>query len=203
MLVVGLVMAPSGSIMMAAAPVSAKISATWGPKWSLMLGALVVATGYCVGVFSMGAVWQLVVISSVIGAGIGLAYGAMTSLVMAAVPASKTASANSLNTLMRSIGTSLSSAVAGLVLAQLTTQLGGVSIPAQTAFQVVMGVGAAAALAELAVAAFLPSHRAAASSRGTAEYFGITNINDTMPARSETLPPWCRDELKTSWLCGG
>jgi MFS family permease len=90
----------------------------------------------------MGAVWQLVVISSVIGAGIGLAYGAMTSLVMAAVPASKTASANSLNTLMRSIGTSLSSAVAGLVLAQLTTQLGGVSIPAQSAFQVVMGVGA-------------------------------------------------------------
>jgi hypothetical protein len=43
MLVVGLVMAPSGFVMMAVAPVSAKISATWGPKWSLMFGALVVA----------------------------------------------------------------------------------------------------------------------------------------------------------------
>ncbi len=117
----------------------------------------------------MGAVWQLVVISSVIGAGIGLAYGAMPSLVMGAVPGSETASANSLNTLMRSIGTSLSSAVAGVALAQLTIQLGGVSIPSQPAFQVVMGLGAAAALATLAVAAFLPGHRAAASGRGTGE----------------------------------
>lgn len=165
MLIVGLVMAPSGFVMMAVAPVSARISATWGPKWSLMLGALVVAAGYCAGVFAMGAVWQLTVISSVIGAGIGLAYGAMPSLVMGAVPVFETASANSLNTLMRSIGTSLSSAVAGMVLAQLTTKLGGASIPSQSAFQVVMGLGAAAALAALAVAAFLPNHRSSASSR--------------------------------------
>ncbi|MCZ9882836.1 MFS transporter [Arthrobacter sp. B2a2-09] len=169
MLVVGLVMAPSGFVMMAVAPVSARISATWGPKWSLMLGALVVAAGYGFGVVAMGAVWQLVVVSIVIGAGIGLAYGAMPSLVMGAVPASETASANSLNTLMRSIGTSLSSAVAGVVLAQLTTTLGGVSMPSQGAFQLVMGVGAAAALGAFAVAAFLPRYRAAALSRASAE----------------------------------
>jgi hypothetical protein len=88
---------------------------------------------------------------------------------MGAVTAAETASANSLNTLMRSIGTSLSGAVAGVALAQLTTQLGGASIPSQSAFQVVTGIGAAAALAELAVAAFLPGHRAAASGRGTGE----------------------------------
>lgn len=52
MLVVGLVMAPSGFVMMAVAPVSARISATWGPKWSLMLGALVVAAGYGFGVLA-------------------------------------------------------------------------------------------------------------------------------------------------------
>jgi MFS family permease len=169
MLVVGLVMAPSGFVMMAVAPVSAKISATRGPKWSLMLGALVVAAGYGFSIVAMGTVWQLVIVSSVIGAGIGLAYGAMPSLVMGAVPASETASANSLNTLMRSIGTTLSSAVAGVVLAQLTIKLGGASIPSQSAFQVVMGVGAAAALAALAVAAFLPGHHATAFSPGPAD----------------------------------
>ncbi|WP_437773461.1 MFS transporter [Arthrobacter sp. KNU40] len=169
MLAVGLVMAPSGLVMMAVAPVAARISAAWGPRWSLMLGALVVAAGYGFGIVAMGDVWQLVVVSMVIGAGIGLAYGAMPSLVMSAVPASETASANSLNTLMRSIGTSLSSAVAGLVLAQLTTTQGGVSMPSQGAFQVVMGLGAAAALAALAVAAFLPRDRAAALSRASAE----------------------------------
>jgi MFS family permease len=155
-LTVGLVMAPSGFVMMAVAPVSAKISSTWGPKWSLMAGALLVAVGYGTGVFALGTLWQLVVISSVIGAGIGIAYGAMPALVMGAVPAGETASANSFNTLMRSIGTSLSSAVAGVVLAQLTVKAGPVSVPSQAAFQIVMGIGAAAAVTALLITAFLP-----------------------------------------------
>jgi len=165
LLVVGLVMAPSGLVMMAVAPLSARISATAGPKWSLMLGALLVAVGYGIGIVVLDEVWQLVVISVVVGAGIGVAYGAMPSLVMGAVKASETASANSLNTLMRSIGTSLSSAVAGVVLAQLTLDLGGLAVPSEDAFRLVMGVGAAAALAALLVAAFLPRYRAPGSRR--------------------------------------
>lgn len=165
LLVVGLVMAPSGLVMMAVAPLSARISATAGPKWSLMLGALLVAAGYGIGIAALDEVWQLVVISIVVGAGIGVAYGAMPSLVMGAVAASETASANSLNTLMRSIGTSLSSAVAGVVLAQLTLDLGGVAVPSEDAFRLVMGVGAAAALAALLVAAFLPRYRAPGARR--------------------------------------
>ncbi|MFI0781030.1 hypothetical protein [Streptomyces sp. NPDC021212] len=42
-----------------------------------------------------------------------------------------TAAANSLNTLMRSIGTSISTAVAGVVLAEMTITLGSVT-PADT-----------------------------------------------------------------------
>ena len=159
LLVVGLVMAPSGLVMMVVAPLSARLSAAAGPKWSLMVGALLVAAGYGIGVVAMSEVWQLVVISVVIGSGIGIAYGAMPALVMGAVDASQTASANSLNTLMRSIGTSLSSAVAGVVLAQLTLDLAGSPVPSEDAFRLVMGIGAAAALAALAIAAFLPRSR--------------------------------------------
>jgi MFS family permease len=156
MLVVGLVMAPSGLVMMALAPVSARITATRGPKTTLMVGAVVVAAGYAVGIVLMSATWHLVLVSSVIGAGIGLAYGAMPSLVMGAVPVSETAAANSLNTLMRSIGTSVSSATAGLVLARLTVQFGPATLPSQNGFRLVLGLGSAAALVALAVAAFLP-----------------------------------------------
>ena len=163
MLVVGLVMAPSGLVMMALAPVSARITATRGPKTTLMLGAVVVAAGYALGIFLMSATWQLVLVSSVIGGGIGLAYGAMPSLVMGAVPVSETAAANSLNTLMRSIGTSVSSATAGLVLARLTVRFGPVDLPSQNGFRLVLGMGAAAALIALAVAAFLPRHSAPAA----------------------------------------
>jgi MFS family permease len=163
MLVVGLVMAPSGLVMMALAPVSARISRTRGPKTTLMLGAVVVAAGYALGIGLMSATWHLVLVSSIIGAGIGLAYGAMPALVMGAVPVSETAAANSLNTLMRSIGTSVSSATAGLILARLTISFGPVTLPSQNGFRLVLGMGSAAALIALAVAAFLPRHAPAAT----------------------------------------
>ncbi|SED03755.1 Major Facilitator Superfamily protein [Amycolatopsis tolypomycina] len=163
MLAVGLVMAPSGLVMMALAPVSARVSRTRGPKTTLMLGAVVVAAGYALGIVLMSATWHLVLVSSIIGAGIGLAYGAMPALVMGAVPVSETAAANSLNTLMRSIGTSVSSATAGLILARLTISFGPATLPSQNGFRLVLGMGAAAALLALAIAAFLPRHAPAAA----------------------------------------
>ncbi|MET7637176.1 MFS transporter [Streptomyces sp. NPDC005438] len=159
MVTVGLVLGPSGLVMMVMAPLSAGISRTAGPRVTLMVGAVVVAAGYSLSLVLMTELWHLVLVSSVIGAGIGLAYGAMPALIMGAVPASETAAANSLNTLMRAIGTSSASAVAGVVLAQMTMRLGPVAVPSQNGFRVVMALGAGAALVALAIAAFLPSHR--------------------------------------------
>ncbi|NWL29479.1 MFS transporter [Paenarthrobacter ureafaciens] len=159
MLVVGLVMAPSGLVMMAVSPLSARITASAGPKWSLISGAVLVAGGYGVGFFLMGALWQLVLVSVMVGAGIGLAYGAMPSLIMGAVPPEESASANGLNSLMRSVGTSLSAALAGLVFAQMSVDLNGTPVPSREAFLMMMAVGAAGALGALGVAAFLPRRK--------------------------------------------
>ncbi|MDP9842758.1 MFS transporter [Streptosporangium lutulentum] len=161
MLAVGLVLAPSGLVMMVTAPLSARISKAKGPKVTLMLGAIVVAAGYGLSIALMSAVWHLVLVSAVIGAGIGLAYGAMPALVMAAVPVSETAAANSFNTLMRSMGTSISSAVAGVVLAQMTTTVGAATFPSANGFRTVMAIGAGAALVAFVFAAFLPRRRPA------------------------------------------
>lgn len=68
MLVAGLVMAPSGVVMMLIAPLPSRITVVRGPKVTLMAGAVVVAVGYGIGVLMMSAVWQLVLIPSVIGA---------------------------------------------------------------------------------------------------------------------------------------
>ncbi|MFG3105009.1 MFS transporter [Streptomyces sp. NPDC048182] len=162
LLTAGLVMAPSGLVMMVFAPVSASVSRSRGPKTTLMIGSLIVAAGYGLNLLLMSEVWHLVLVSCVIGAGIGFTYGAMPALIMGAVPASETAAANSLNTLMRSIGTSVASAVAGVVLAQLTVDLGGFALPSENAFKVVMVLGAGAALLACALASCLPGHRPAA-----------------------------------------
>ncbi|MEV5020039.1 MFS transporter [Streptomyces sp. NPDC053780] len=162
LLTAGLVMAPSGLVMMAFAPVSAKVSKSRGPKVTLMIGALIVAGGYGLNIVLMSEVWHLVLVSCVIGAGIGFTYGAMPALIMGAVPASETAAANSLNTLMRSIGTSVASAIAGVILAQMTVTLGGFALPSENAFKVVMGIGAGAAVLAFALASFIPRHRPSA-----------------------------------------
>jgi EmrB/QacA subfamily drug resistance transporter len=155
-LVAGLVLAPGGLCMMAMSPVSARISAASGPRTSLMVGAVVVAVGYVFGAFEHAHVWELVISSIVISSGIGLAYGAMPSLVMAAVPVTQTAAANSLNTLLRAVGTAVASAVAGVLLAQLTITVGGARVPSDGAFVLVMLLGAASALAALVITAFIP-----------------------------------------------
>lgn len=189
MLVVGLVMAPSGLVMMVMAPASARISNSAGPKVTLMLGAMVVAVGYGVGVVLMSAIWELVLVSGIIGAGIGLAYGAMPALVMGAVPVSETAAANSFNTLMRSIGTSTSSAVAGVVLAELTITLSPATVSAQDGFRVVMAVGAAA-LGALGVATFLPGRqrRRQAAASGSA----APGAHDAVAAHPAAAPAGAR-----------
>ncbi|WP_156757115.1 MFS transporter [Actinokineospora pegani] len=160
MVAVGLVLAPSGLVMMAMAPVSARLSRLRGPKTTLITGALVVAAGYALNVALMSQLWHLVLVSTVIGAGIGLAYGAMPALVMGAVPISETAAANSLNTLMRSIGTSVCSAVAGAVLATMTLRFGPVDLPSPTGFRVILAIGSAAGLVAALIAAFLPGRAA-------------------------------------------
>ncbi|MER6071577.1 MFS transporter [Streptomyces sp. NPDC001817] len=168
MLTVGLVMAPQGLVMMATAPLSAMITKSRGPKTTLMLGAVIVAAGYVLNIVMMSEVWQLILVSCVIGAGVGFAYGAMPALIMGAVPPSETAAANSLNTLMRSIGTSVASAVAGVILAQLTISLGGHALPSENGFEAVMAIGAGAALLAFVLASFLPRPRPATPSPATA-----------------------------------
>ncbi|MEU9273098.1 MFS transporter [Streptomyces sp. NPDC048251] len=161
LLAVGLVMAPQGLVMMVVAAGSAPLSKARGPKVTLMIGAVVVAAGYALNTVMMSEVWHLVFVSCVIGAGVGFAYGALPSLIMSAVPVSETAAANSLNTLMRAIGTSVSSAVAGVILAQMTTTLGSATLPSEDAFKAIMAAGAGAALLALVFAAFIPGRQAA------------------------------------------
>ncbi|MER8185816.1 MFS transporter [Kitasatospora sp. NPDC094015] len=157
----GLCVAPSGLVMMAVSPLSARLSARKGPKVSLFTGALVIALGYALALVLMDRVWGVVLFASLIGAGIAFAYAAMPALIMSAVPASETAAANGLNSLMRAIGTSTSSAVVGVVLAQLTVRMGPVVLPSEQGFRVgfMIGLGAAvlAALVTLAIPARRPS----------------------------------------------
>ncbi|MEU8028968.1 MFS transporter [Streptomyces sp. NPDC049099] len=167
MVVAGLCVAPLGLTMMFTAPVYARLSAKYGPKTTLIIGLLIIALGYGGGLGLMDAAWQTIVTSVVLGAGIGLAYSSLPALIVGAVPASETGAANGLNTLMRSIGTSVSSAVIGMVLANTANDVGGVAIPTMHGFRVSFLIATAAVAVGLLLALFLPSARHAARQEHT------------------------------------
>lgn len=158
-LVAGLLQAPGGIAMMLTSSVSARITERAGPRSSLMMGALVSAVGYAFAVFWHGELWQIVVSVSVAAAGVGIAYGAMPTLIMGAVPLGQTAAANSVNNLTKAVGTSLASATAGMILAGMTTTVAGQTHPSHTAFVLVLLIAAVASLVAVAVAFFLPRAR--------------------------------------------
>ncbi|MGW3348695.1 MFS transporter [Nonomuraea rubra] len=164
MLAAGLWLAPSGLMMMAVSAPGARLSAARGPKTSLFAGALIIALGYGTAFGLMGSAWGLMIASSVGNIGVGLAYGAMPALIMSAVPQSETASANSFNTLMRSIGTSVSAAVVGVILSQLTVSMGGHVLPSESGFRTALLVGCGVALAAALVTLALPKPRPPAES---------------------------------------
>lgn len=105
--------------------------------------------------------WKLSLLSALIGVGVGIAYGAMPALIVAAVPRTETAAANGLNTLMRSLGTSTCSAVIGAVLAHLTVQSGTISVPSLGAFRIALLLACGASVAGMLVAACIPTRRRA------------------------------------------
>ncbi|MFF2994646.1 MFS transporter [Streptomyces sp. NPDC057950] len=161
MVVAGLCVAPLGLTMMFTAPVYARISAKYGPKVTLILGMLIIGIGYGAGLGLMSAAWQTIVIAVVLGAGIGLAYSSLPALIVGSVPASETGAANGLNTLMRSIGTSVSSAVIGMVLANTANDVGGVAVPTMHGFRVSFMIATGAVAVGLVMALFLPRQRQA------------------------------------------
>jgi len=156
MVAMGLWIAPGGLAMMAVSPISGRLITTRGPKPTLVLGSLVIAAGYASAIFLMGSTWGVMLAGALTSAGVGLAYGSMPALIMASVPHSEMGSANSFNTLMRSIGTTTAAAVLGVVLTQMSTDYQGLFVPTEAGFRVGLVLGCAVALVAAGVAAAIP-----------------------------------------------
>lgn len=157
MLAMGLWMAPAGLTMMLFSPVGARVTAARGAKTTLIIGCLIIMLGYLSSMALLGTTWGLLAVAVTINIGVGFAYGAMPALIMSSVPPSETAAANSFNTLMRSIGSSVAAAVVGAVLAQLSMSLAGHTVPTENGFRVGMLFGGGVALLAAAIGMAIPS----------------------------------------------
>ncbi len=167
-LVGGLCLLPSGLFMLILSPVSARISALAGPKVALALGAAVVAAGFLLRIFLVSHLWEVMAGTAITGAGTGIAYAAMPSLILRAAPQAELAAANGLNSLARTAGSSLASALGGTVLTSQTILLAGTAVPSLAAYRTLFAICAAAALAGALTALLIPIGSPAAATAGPA-----------------------------------
>ncbi|QNS02515.1 MFS transporter [Streptomyces xanthii] len=157
----GVCMLPSGVIMLLFSPVSARISTRWGPRVTLAAGGVVLALGYGIRIVDSTDLWVILVGAAVVSTGTTLAYSALPTLILRAVPAAATASANGVNVLMRTIGQAVSSAAVAAVLVHHTTDVGGLPVPTLHGYQLAFAMAGSVALVATAIALAVPDDRAA------------------------------------------
>jgi MFS family permease len=155
----GLAMVPSGLAMVAMSPVSGWSLARWGGRVVLIFGAGLMALTYVGRVFWADSVAAIVVGSTLVGIGTALAFAALPTLIMSSVPITETASANGLNSLVRSIGTSLASTLVAAIMASYTVEVDDALFATDEAFRTVLVLGAVAAAICVALAALIPTDR--------------------------------------------
>ncbi|MET1038529.1 MAG: MFS transporter [Aeromicrobium sp.] len=158
LLVGGLAMLPSGLAMLLLSPVAAKLIERRGAPQTLALGATIVAAGFLMRIVVHDSLWQVIVGATIIGMGTGVGYASMPALINAHTPPDEIGAANGLNTLFRSLGSSLASAIGGSLLAASTVIVGDFAVPSLEAYQQIFAVCGGAALLAAGLVLLIP-HR--------------------------------------------
>ncbi len=153
----GMALLPAALMMVVAAPISARLTSRYGAKTALIAGALILGIGYVARSLFISSEWEIIVGAMVISMGTAVAYAAMPTIIMSAVPRTETAAANGFNTVVRTIGTATSSAVIATTLTGTTFLIGGALFPQLFAFREIFIVAAVASFLGAMVAAWLPT----------------------------------------------
>lgn len=156
---VALWLLPVGVMSLVFAPLSALLLRRVGAKNTLIVGACVIALGYLTGPMMLHSPWQLLLMSCIVSAGIGIGFGALRTMVLDSVPASEAGASIGLNSQMRSVGTSLGAALMTTVLVSATVRVAGRTVPAEHAFLVCFLIAAAVAVATVVVLGLIPGTR--------------------------------------------
>ena len=153
----GLFLVPSTIGMLLVSPLAGRLASTVGPKVPLVAGAFVSALAFVQLAAAHREPWQIVLGSSLMGIGIGLAFSSMVNLIVEAVPPEQTGVASGMNTIMRSIGGSLGSQVSASIVAASVLTGGG--FPTERGFTIAFAVSGAALAVALLAALAVPGRR--------------------------------------------
>jgi EmrB/QacA subfamily drug resistance transporter len=116
----GLMLLPSAITMFVTGMFVGRLARRLGAKVLVISGCLIGCVAMSILAFAHHQVWEIYLSSAIMGIGFGLAFSAMSALIVAAVPSSQTGVATGMNANIRTIGGSIGAAVmASIVTSQL------------------------------------------------------------------------------------
>ena len=107
----GLYLLPLTVTMFAFGMLSGRIAARYGSKAAVIVGSFFSLGAYLMLAFAHSESWEIYVASTLLGIGLGLAFSAMSNLIVQAVPPAQTGVASGMNANIRTIGGAVGAAV--------------------------------------------------------------------------------------------
>ena len=142
----GLMLLPSAITMFAVGMFTGRLARRFGGKALVIAGCLVGSGAMAILAFAHEQQWEIYLSRALMGVGFGLAFSAMSALVVAAVPASQTGVASGMNANIRTIGGSIGAAAMASI---VTSRLAPSGLPLESGYT----IGFAAMAAGLVLAA--------------------------------------------------
>jgi len=127
----GLMLLPSAVTMFAVGMFTGRLAAWLGGKVLVVAGCLIGAAAMAILAFAHQQQWQIYVSSALMGVGFGLAFAAMSALIVVAVPPSQTGVASGMNANIRTIGGSIGAAAMASI---VTSHLAPSGLPREAAY---------------------------------------------------------------------
>jgi len=150
----GLMLLPSAVTMFVTGMFAGALANRLGGKTLVVAGCLIGALAMAILAFAHTAKWEIYLSNAIMGVGFGLAFSAMSALIVAAVPVHQTGVASGMNANIRTIGGSIGAAVmASIVTARLLPSGLPVEAGYTTGFAVMAGGLVVAALAGMLIPA--------------------------------------------------
>jgi EmrB/QacA subfamily drug resistance transporter len=158
----GLFLVPMTATMFVGGLFTGKIAAGIGSKSAVVLGSIASCGSYLILAFAHNQPWEIYLASTLLGVGFGLAYSAMSALIVQAVPPSQTGVASGMNANIRTIGGAIGAAVMASI---VTSRLLGSGVPAESGYTRGFAFLAAITVVATVAAIFIPTFKGANTSQ--------------------------------------
>jgi MFS family permease len=158
---------PSTITMFTVGMFAGRLARALGGKVLVIAGCLIGCVAMSILAFAHAQAWEIYLSTAIMGVGFGLAFSAMSALVVAAVPASQTGVASGMNANIRTIGGSIGSAVMASI---VTSQLEPSGLPKESGYTIGFAVMAGGLVLAALAGLLIPSARGLRRAAGEPEH---------------------------------